>query len=262
MKIFIVIIILILNSFNIKNSFSQDNVLKVGEELNYIVYYGFIKLGEVNMRITDKSVSNGTEIFTAKSKMYSYKGIPFVDLEIEFESELVFDGKDLYSRKFRAKEKVEDGYVDIEYVFHYDSQYVYVKKTNKGNVEIDKNISINKNVRFQDGLSLFYKARINSFTPEDNFMVPVFMNEEETSVDYYFKSEPEEISLSAFEDDIVAVGCNGVAKFTGVFGMNGEFAGWFSKNSAEVPLKAQLNAIVGSITLELDSFKRSDFKLH
>ncbi|MEZ4689858.1 MAG: DUF3108 domain-containing protein [Ignavibacteria bacterium] len=194
--------------------------------------------------------------------MYSYKGIPFVDLEIEFESELVFDGKDLYSRKFRAKEKVEDGYVEIEYVFHYDSQYVYVKKTNKGNVEIDKNISINKNVRFQDGLSLFYKARINSFTPEDNFMVPVFMNEEETSVDYYFKSNRKKYHYRRLKMILLRVGCNRLQNLPEVFGMNGEFAGWFSKNSAEVPLKAQLNAIVGSITLELDSFKRSDFKLH
>lgn len=243
-----------------RNSYSQDKVLAVGEELNYVVYYGFIKLGEVKMEITNKTVNDDKEIYTAKSKMFSYKGIPFVDLDIEFESELVFDGNDLYSRKFNAKEKVEDGYVNIEYVFHYDSQYVYVKKTNKGNVEIDKKISINKNVKFQDGLSLFYKARINSFTPEDNFMVPVFMNEEETSVDYYFKSESEEISVSAFDKDIESVSCNGVAKFTGVFGMNGEFAGWFTKNPERIPLKAQLNAVVGSITLELDSFKRSGWK--
>ncbi|MBP9191462.1 MAG: DUF3108 domain-containing protein [Ignavibacteria bacterium] len=260
MKTYIVTILFLLMCLNVEDSFSQDKVMDVGEELNYVVYYGFIKLGEVNMKITNKSVEGGKEIYTSKSRMFSYKGIPFVDLEIEFESEIVMDGNDLYSRKFKAREKAEDGYVDIEYVFHYDSQYVYVKKTNKGNVEIDKNISINKNVRFQDGLSLFYRARINSFTPEDNFMIPVFMNEQETSVDYFFKSENEDISLSAFEDDIEAVSCSGVAKFTGVFGMNGEFAGWFTKNPVRIPLKAQLNAIVGSITLELDSYKRPDWK--
>lgn len=254
--LFLIITLLI---FNV-SSFSQDKVLTVGEELNYVVYYGFIKLGEVNMQITDKSVIKDAEVYTAKSKMFSYKGIPFVDLDIEFESEIILEGKEVYSRRFKAKEKVEGGYVNIEYVFHYDSQYVYVKKINKGNVEIDKNIEINKNVKFQDGLSLFYKARINSFTPKDNFMVPVFMNEQETSVEYFFKSEPEEITLSSFDNEIEAVSCNGSAKFTGVFGMNGEFAGWFTRNSARIPLKAQLNAIVGSITLELDSYKRSDWK--
>ena len=50
MKTYIVTILFLLMCLNVEDSFSQDKVMDVGEELNYVVYYGFIKLGEVNMK--------------------------------------------------------------------------------------------------------------------------------------------------------------------------------------------------------------------
>ena len=239
--------------------FSQDKVFSEGEELNYVVYYGFIKLGEVKMILSGKTEENGEIIYRAKSTMKSYSGIPFVSLNSVFETEMVFDGKDVFSRKFKAIEKKEDGEIVIEYNFHYDSDFVHVRKDNLGKTELDKDIKFNKNVKFQDGLSLFYEARLNSFS-KDNSIIPVFMNENETSVSYYFSSKPEEISISAFDDDQNAIRCNGNANFTGVFGLTGEFAGWFSNDPARIPLKSLLNVVIGNVTLELDSYKRNDWK--
>lgn len=230
-----------------------------GEELNYVVYYGFIKLGEVKMKVIGKHSGNGKTVYSSRATMKSYSGIPFVSLNSLFESDIVFDGKEMYSEKFKATEFYEDGVITIEYKFNYDSQYVYVHKVNKGKVEKDENIHFNKNVRFQDGLSLFYSSRLNSFSAE-NFIIPVFMNEAETFVNYYFSAKPEEISLSILDDDIKAVKCNGTANFTGVFGLSGEFAGWFSNDEERIPLKSQMNVIIGNITLELDTFKRTGWK--
>ncbi len=237
------------------NTFSQSKVMIKGEELKYVVYYGFIKLGEVKMKITGANTEGSNVIYSAWSEMKSYKGIPFVNLNSVFETEMVFDGKDLYSRRFKATEYKDDAVINIEYKFHYDSNYVYVLKKRNGKIERDEKINFNQNVKFQDGLSLFYKARINSFSSAD-FLIPVFMNEAETSVNYYFSSMREEISTSITED-IRCVRCNGIANFEGVFGLSGEFGGWFSDDEARVPLKALVNVILGNVTLELDSFRRT-----
>lgn len=226
-----------------------------GEVLNYVVYYGFIKLGEVDMKITGKKTENERIIYTSKSIMKSYKGIPFVSLNSIFESDMIYEGKELYSKRFKATEYNEEGTVVIEYFFNYDSNFVYVKKNNKGKIERDEKIKFNSNVKFQDGLSLFYLARLNSFS-EENYLVPVFMNEAETSVNYYFSAKNDEISISKFDYDINSVRCNGVANFEGVFGLSGEFVGWFTNDEARVPLKSQLSVMIGNITLELDSYKR------
>ncbi len=52
----------------------------------------------------------------------------------------------------------------------------------------------------------------------------------------------------------------GVADFVGVFGLTGEFAGWFSDDEFRVPLKAKFNVTIGSITMELSSFKKRGWK--
>ena len=244
--------------FFYNNMFSQSKVLVKGEELKYVVYYGFVKLGEVKMKITGDNTQGSNKVYSAWSEMKSYKGIPFVTLNSVFETEMVFDGKDLYSRKFKATDYKDDAVITIEYNFNYDSNYVYVLKNNNGKIERDEKINFNQNVKFQDGLSLFYKARINSFSSED-FLIPIFMNEAETSVNYYFSSMKEEVSIS-IEDDIRSIRSNGVANFEGVFGLSGEFGGWFSDDEARVPLKAQFNVILGNVTLELDSFSRTGWK--
>ncbi|HMS65097.1 MAG TPA: DUF3108 domain-containing protein [Ignavibacteria bacterium] len=240
--------------------YSQNNILSEGEELNYVVYYGFIQLGEVRMKVTGKSVTGNETIYYSRSEMKSYKGIPFVSLNSVFESDMVFNGKNVFSKRFKAIEYKEEGDVIIEYKFNYDSNFVYVKKINNGKTEIDKNIPFNENVRFQDGLSLFYEARLDSYSGE-NFLIPVFMNETETSVNYYYSSKKEEISVTKFDNDINAIRCNGMANFEGVFGLTGEFAGWFSADDARVPVKSQLNVLIGNITLELDSYKRKGWIL-
>ncbi len=240
-------------------AFPQSKVLAEGEELTYIVYYGFIKLGEVKMKVTGKKTENEMIVYSSKSTMKSYSGIPFVSLNSIFESDMVFDGKEVFSNRFKAIEYKEESTVITEYKFNYDSNFVHVYKNNGGKVERDERIGFNDNIKFQDGLSLFYNARLNSFSSE-NFLVPVFINETETSVNYFFASKADEISISLFDDDVNSVRCDGTANFTGVFGLTGEFAGWFSYDEFRIPLKSQLNVIIGNVTLELDSYKRIGWK--
>ncbi len=245
--------------FNAVDSAAQEKTLYAGEELKYVVYYGFIQLGEVNLKLVSISEIGNEQIVKASCEMRSYSGIPFVELNSRFESEMVYKDGEIYSKEFRATDKKEDGAVEIRYSFVYDSGYVNVLKKYKGKVEIDEKIKFDKNLRFQDGLSLFYQSRLNSFKPESR-LVPVFMNESETSVNYFFSTKPEEINVEKFDKDVFCLKCSGTANFVGVFGLTGEFAGWFSKDHARIPVSAQMNVIVGNINLELESFVRKDWQ--
>lgn len=256
-KLFSILILLIL--INSRAS-SQDKVMYVNEELNYVVYYGFIKLGEVKFKITGKKNEGEKSVYTAWSSMKSYPGIPFVSLDITFESDMVGSGAEVYSERFKAVEDKDGKIITTEYKFYYDSNFVHVKKINDGKIEKDENIKFNENIKFQDGLSLFYQARFNSFKAE-SFQIPVFMNEAETSINYFFSAKSEDISLSNFDNDINSVRCSGSANFVGVFGLSGEFAGWFCDDETRIPVKAQMNVMVGNITLELDSYKRSGVRI-
>jgi hypothetical protein len=61
------------------------------------------------------------------------------------------------------------------------------------------------------------------------------MNEAETSVSYYFASKTDDISISLFDKDITCMRCR-YCDPTGVFGLTGEFSGWFSNDDAPVPI--------------------------
>jgi hypothetical protein len=243
----------------LQRSDAQDKVLYEGEELKYVVYYGFIELGEVKLKLVSIREYGDDMFIGASCEMRSYKGIPLVDLDSKFESDMIYKDGELYSKEFRGIDKKEDGTVEINYKFEYDSGFVRVLKKYKGKVEIDKKMEFDKNLKFQDGLSLFYQARLNSFKAESR-MIPVFMNESETSVNYFFSTVPEEIDADKFDKEILCTKCSGVANFVGVFGLTGEFAGWFSKDYARVPISAQMNVIVGNINLELDSYVRKDWR--
>ncbi|MBK6505329.1 MAG: DUF3108 domain-containing protein [Ignavibacteria bacterium] len=249
----------ILSIMFLQSAEAQEKVLYEGEELKYVVYYGFIELGEVKMKLVSIRESGNVSFVTASCEMRSYSGIPFVELESKFESDMIYKDGEIYSREFRAIDKKKEGTVEINYKFEYDSGFVKILKKFKGKVEIDKRMEFDKNLRFQDGLSLFYQARLNSFKT-DSRMIPVLMNESETSVNYYFSSLPEEIDFEKRDMDVLCVKCSGMANFVGIFGLSGEFAGWFSKDYARVPISAQMNVIVGNINLELDSYTRKDWQ--
>jgi hypothetical protein len=50
---------------------------------------------------------------------------------------------------------------------------------------------------------------------------------------------------------------HGNTSAVGVFGMTGEFTGWFSDDEAAVPIKGELKVLLGTVTVELIGWKRS-----
>jgi hypothetical protein len=242
----------------------QDKILEIGEELNYSVYYGFIKLGEVKFKITGKSKDGKKDMFTSTASIKSFESIPLVNINYIFESIMMYEKSEVHSTKFTATEFKEKSITNIYYTFDYDNNIIKTLKEIDGREDAKNDFKIEKDKLFQDGLSLFYNARLQSLNDKikesgGRYNVPVYINEKESSVRYSFNRKQENIEIDMVDYDVKCIRVAGVADFVGVFGLTGEFAGWFSDDEWRVPIKAKFNVTIGSITLELTSFKKRNW---
>ncbi|HPS65076.1 MAG TPA: DUF3108 domain-containing protein [Ignavibacteria bacterium] len=262
-------IFLILFAFVFSNIQAQSRVLQKGEDLIYVVRYGFIKLGEVTFHLTDSFTEDSSKIYTANATMKSYEGIPFVGINYTFETMMKQIKGQVVSIEFHSsdfKEQHGEKYkVNTDCYFLYDSNFIKVNKyrTNSSGVYqydmTDKKFPITQGEYYQDGLSMFYNARLASLkkSSESRRNTLVFVNEKESSLKYSFNFARDAVSGDLVDYDMAAIKIAGVADFVGVLGLTGEFEAWLSDDEARVPLKAKFNIMIGSVTLELSSYTRS-----
>ncbi|HRE41127.1 MAG TPA: DUF3108 domain-containing protein [Ignavibacteria bacterium] len=255
MKFPLLIFLISVITVNQNSAYAQDKVLEVGEVLVYEVYYGFIKLGRVDFSVTDTYTENNKKYYTAIAKIKSYDGVPFVEINYIFSTVMQYDKSDLFTTKFYSTEFKKKSITNIIYDFNYETGEINLEKETDGNIELESKVTIPENKKFQDGLSLFYKARIQSFENK-NHNIPVFINEKDSYVKYSFNLQKDEITIDKFNYDVAVIKIAGSAGFTGVFGLNGEFAAFLSADEFRIPIKAQFNVLIGSVNLELIDYKR------
>ncbi len=241
--------------------------MEVGEELTYKVYYHFIKLGEVNLKITDKYKEDDLMVYTATASIKSYEGVPFVNLNYKFLTKMCYKNNELYPIYFSAtefkKKSAEARYNSItisDYYFDHENNFLKITRQTDMVLERDDTIKFDKMPKYQDGLSVFYNARVGSIKPKP-YRIPVYMNEEESNVNYSFNMNEDVVSIEGTDYDISTIKIEGIALFKkAIFGLTGEFTGWLSKDLSRVPVKAQFNVLIGKITMELSSYKKAGWK--
>jgi hypothetical protein len=253
--------ILIISIITTGTAFPQEKVLAVGEELIYRVYFGFIRLGQVKFKLTNHYIEKGEDIYTAIAEIKSYEGIPFISLNYLFETQMSTQSKkaELYSRQFYSTEFKDKSITRIEYTFEYDKAEIKIQKETDGRIENFEKVKIENSAKYQDGLSLFYNARMQSFGNQ-NYNIPVYINEKESSVKYSFNMNEDVVSTDAIDYHVAVIKIAGVADFVGLFGLTGEFISWLSADEARIPIKAQFNVSIGSISLELEKYKRTGWE--
>jgi hypothetical protein len=240
------------SSHTSKNNILTGKELKVGEELTYIVKYSVMKIGEVRIKIKDKKIINGKTYYITYAYIDSYSGIPFVDLHQIYES---YVDENLYSDYFKALIKGDDYTSYTEYNFDYKQAIIHVQKGKVNPPESWTDSTTSADKKYQDGLSLFYYARMNT-GQEKKENVPCFVTEKKVFTQMNFYNDVEGISIDAVDYDISCVKLDGETDFISVFGLTGHFEGWFSSDDAAIPILAKMRVIIGNITLELISWKR------
>ncbi len=250
LKIFYIIVFI-----NLNLSAQENFEWEIGEELVYSVKYTFIKLGEIKFKVLEKKVIDGQTIYRTMVYINSNDALPFVDLHEVYES---FYNIGNYSNLFKATHRTKEYYRFTEHRFDYEKGKIFVKKGTlvPYNVEIDSTCDLNHH--FNDGLSLFYYARVKSGNKHSE-TVHCFINEQKEKTYINFLDKEEKIKIDAVKYEIATTRLNGRADFTGVFGLTGDFEGWFTKDKYKVPVYAKLSVIIGNITVELIKWRKKDW---
>ncbi|HMS65096.1 MAG TPA: DUF3108 domain-containing protein [Ignavibacteria bacterium] len=248
--------VFILFYFVANETYSQDNVLDIGEELKYEVSFGFIKLGYVNYKLSGSRKEGKKIIYNSRLEVKSYPEVPFIKLNEIYESEMENSDKDLFSRKFFKTTFKDRNISRTDYKFNYKENFVKIFKETDGNIEIDKKLTIKDNIYYRDELSWLYEARINSFANK-NYNIPVFTNEEESSVRYSFNVNKTFVKIENYDYDIAVIKMEGTSDYSGYFGFKGEFLILLSDDEYRVPIKAYFNSSLGNVVLELISYKKT-----
>jgi hypothetical protein len=229
------------------NNFS----MQVNEELIYEVSYAFVKLGKIKIKTLNQYDKNGKKVYKAIAFMDSYN-IPLISLHNVFETEM---DEAVYSHQFIGSELEKGNWKYTKYDFDYNLKKVFWERGFSSEKKpFIKDVLSLDNKEIQDGLSLFFKARelLYSQSPQD---IPVLVNEkkEVASIQYPCKRETVEIDAVKYLIDVLYF--KGKATFVGVLGLTGDFQGWFSNDSARIPVFAKMNVIFGSVKVELISWK-------
>ncbi|MCK6603944.1 MAG: DUF3108 domain-containing protein [Ignavibacteriaceae bacterium] len=223
-----------------------------GEELYYRVSYLNFTIGELFFKIYSKKNENGRPLYYAKVFMNSNPAIPFVKLNQIYESTF---GEPVYSEFFRGIVVTDEDSTFTDYDFNYRQKNVKFRQGSYRKNETWKDQVLPADTFMQDGLSIFYFAR-NNTGRDFSIRVPCFVNEKKvyTKINFYKKPEPVETETLDYEVSCTRV--DGLIEFKSVYGLTGEYEGWFSNDEAAIPVKAELNVILGSVKVELSKWKR------
>jgi hypothetical protein len=247
-KKYLFIVLLLSISFFGFNKYNESKVrsvfpkkIEVGEDITYVVKYLMFEIGEIRLKVIKEETSGKDTLYTAIAYIDSYLGIPFVDLHQIYETK--FDSKQT-SHYFKGT------------ILSKDTTFTEYKFDSKEKKIIDSSAVYDR--LYQDGLSLFYFARMRT-GKKATVNAPCFINEkyEKTYINFYDKVEDK--SIDAVDYDIACVRLDGETEFRGIFGLTGYFEGWFSNDDQAVPIIAKMQVIIGSITLELKEWKKKDW---
>ncbi|MBM4174623.1 MAG: DUF3108 domain-containing protein [Ignavibacteria bacterium] len=241
---------------NPTNENSGKNIFAVGEDLIYEVKYTFIKIGEIRIKTLRKFTKDGLEIFETRAYIDSYDRLPFVDLHSIYNSQV---SEKFLSEMFIGLDKHNIGWRFTKYDFDYKKKSIFVQKGFKENWKVDFEEYVPLNAELQDGLSLFFFARGNT-RQNKTYDIPTYLNESTTLTTINFYKKPEQIKIDALDYDVDCVKIDGLVRFTGIFGLTGNFEGYFSNDEASVPIKATMKVILGNINIELKKWDRDDWQ--
>ncbi|MDR3610511.1 MAG: DUF3108 domain-containing protein [Ignavibacteriaceae bacterium] len=236
--------------------FFSDKKMQVGEELTYVVSYTFIKLGEIKLVVRDRKDINGQFYYNTVAYINSYSGIPFVSIHQIYESRV---NQNYASDFFRGVVKTDKYSSYTDYYFDYGSSKIKIKKGKVSPHEIWTDSTAVLKHMMQDGLSIFYYARMNLGTKK-TVNVPCFVNEKYENTKINFYTEVQKAEIDAVDYDVSCLRLDGNMNFISIYGLTGYFEGWFSNDEASIPIIARMKVFLGDVKLELIKWKREGWK--
>ncbi len=237
-----------------------DPLLQVGEELEYSVSYSVFSVGTIRILLVGKEQRNGREVFKTRAIIDSNPSLSWlVDLHIRFTSEM--DG-DLYSYSWIGDDSTAKETKFRRITFQYDSSRMVFNKGKKlpnNELQVESVDTIAVGEKCQDGFTVFFYAR-KHVRQKKQVNVPTFIENKKVNTFINFKNSVTDVNIDAVDYPVEVVEFDGKADYVGVFGLTGGFSGQFSNDNARIPIIARMNVILGSIKVELKSWKREGWR--
>jgi len=228
----------------------ENNVIADGEDLVYEVSWAFVKLGTIRLKTHRDR--------TSEAYIHSYDGLPFVDLHSVHYTTL---DSCFYSLASRSLEKKEDEWWGLEYRFDTARKRLYVEEVFKKDFasppyrrDMRDTIQLSS-MSFIDGLSIAYFPRAFLHTRQ-TLTVPTVLYGKLGETTFTFGGLPTTESIDALPYPVRVIEVPGTTTVQGIYGMTGNFTGWFSDDAAGVPIKGKLKVLIGSVTVELIQWNR------
>ena len=237
---------------------SAGTVVSEGEDLLYEVRWSIFKLGTVRFK-TLKDIQDGpSRLHAAVAFMDSYDGVPFVNLHAMTYTEM----DSLFrSRGAKSLEKKGARWWILHYIMDQPSGRVFVEESWQPDLQTppDKRTTIDTlsvDMRLiEDSFSLAFFARAHVRSSE-TVTLPLIVYGKLGAATMEFTDVPTSTEIDPVDYPIRVVPLRGHLNVEGLFGLTGDFQGWFSDDDACVPIKAKLNVILGSVTVELKAWTR------
>ena len=257
MKKYILIIFALAALSNDKFSLKNRNVDFPGENLKYSVSFLGINLGTIGMSVLYDSTSSedGKKIIVAKSDLLSNDDIPYVKLDADFYT--FMNNKMTHSNKFISFKN------DKEDTLYQESWYDYVDSNLKF-IEFKKNKQLNEaniklGTKYVDGTALYYLARRYAGIGR-TIKVPTMIDTNKGLTILNLGKKEKKVEIDALDYPISTVYMDGEALWEGIYGLKGQFKGWFSNDEAAIPIVAEMNVYVGKVRIELIEWTRGDWQ--
>jgi hypothetical protein len=227
-------------------------VLLPGEELVYNVSYATVNLGQIRIRVLGKKGVDGGSAYVAQANIDSYRGVPLVDLHAIYDN--LIDER-VHSRWFMSRMRGDNGWDTVTYSFDYPGRKILVRSRPAPGDGRASDDTLGIEGFCQDGLSLFFFAR-EGVARRQAVTVPTVVNEKKGTTSFEFTAARSGEEIDAVDYPVDVLYFRGEAGFVGVFGLSGEFEGWFSNDAAAVPILAKMKVLIGNIRIELMRWTR------
>lgn len=239
---------------------AESSFFQVDEELEYEVSYSFFSIGTISFKILDQGERDGRPIFKARAIIESNPSLNWLkEVHIRFYGEI---DDSIFSHYWISEDSSISGIDYHSLTFLYGDNTLVFQKGKISSTGERKLIQVDTifiSGPGQDGLSLFFFARQNA-RQKKQVNVPTFIENRESNAFINFQDKIEDVEIDAVDYPVETVFFDGKADFVGVVGMTGGFRGWFSNDNARIPIVARLNVWLGSIKVELKSWKRSGWQ--
>lgn len=234
---------------------NDNSIIQDGEELTFEASYLFIKIGTVKMQVVGKTIYDGVPAYHLRAYIDSYSGIPFVNLHAMFDT---YQDAKSYGCLFTSNIQ-KDGGDSVYTAYHFDfTRKIMDWSLTKNGKQIEEaKIPLDKD--YTDGVGFFYfirEAAREAGGIRTTLSIPIVVDTVRSKVDMTINERREDCDVTAYDFPLQAYRMSGHIDFTGFFGVSGNFTGWMSADSAEVPLKANVSVIIGSIVVKLKDVKR------